>query len=49
MKVGFIGTGSMGSLLIDAFIQSGALLPEQIRVSNRSPESRCSWQNVIPV
>ncbi|QOT07842.1 late competence protein ComER [Paenibacillus sp. JNUCC32] len=38
MKVGFIGTGSMGSLLIDAFIQSGALLPEQIRVSNRSPE-----------
>lgn len=38
MKVGFIGTGSMGSLLIEAFIQSGALLPEQIRVSNRSPE-----------
>lgn len=38
MKVGFIGTGSMGSLLIDAFIRSGALLPEQIRVSNRTPE-----------
>jgi len=38
MKVGFIGTGSMGSLLIDAFIHSGALLPEQIQISNRSPE-----------
>lgn len=38
MKVGFIGTGSMGSLLIDAFIRSGALRPEQIRVSNRTPE-----------
>lgn len=36
MKVGFIGTGSMGSLLIDSFIRSGALLPEQIRVSNRT-------------
>ena len=48
MKVGFIGT-AMGSLLIDAFIQSGALLPEQIRVSNRSPEKPMHWQNVIPV
>lgn len=38
MKVGFIGTGSMGSLLIDSFIRSGALRPEQIRVSNRTPK-----------
>ena len=36
MKIGFIGTGSMGSLLIDSFIRSGALQPEQIRVSNRT-------------
>lgn len=36
MKVGFIGTGSMGSLLIEAFIQSGALNPEQILASNRT-------------
>lgn len=36
MKVGFIGTGSMGSLLIDSFIRSGALRPEQIRISNRT-------------
>ncbi len=36
MRVGFIGTGSMGSILIDSFIQSGALKPKQISASNRS-------------
>ncbi|WP_054956302.1 late competence protein ComER [Paenibacillus dakarensis] len=38
MKVGFIGTGSMGNLLIDSFIRSGALQPEQIQVSNRTQQ-----------
>ncbi|WP_028610341.1 late competence protein ComER [Paenibacillus harenae] len=36
MNVGFIGTGTMGSLLIEAFIASGALSPSQISVSNRT-------------
>jgi competence protein ComER len=36
MRVGFIGTGSMGSVLIEAFIQSGALNPEQIIITNRT-------------
>lgn len=36
MKVGFIGTGSMGSLLIDAFLSSGALEPCDVLASNRS-------------
>ncbi|WP_169082003.1 late competence protein ComER [Paenibacillus sp. PL91] len=36
MNVGFIGTGTMGSLLIEAFIASGALSPAQIAVSNRT-------------
>ena len=38
MKAGFIGTGSMGSILIEAFIHSGAFNPEQIiaRKSNNS-------------
>ncbi|QHW30482.1 late competence protein ComER [Paenibacillus rhizovicinus] len=36
MNVGFIGIGSMGSLLIDAFIGSGALKPSQITASNRT-------------
>ncbi len=36
MKVGFIGTGSMGSILIESWISSGALLPEDILASNRT-------------
>ncbi|TXK84067.1 late competence protein ComER [Paenibacillus sp. N3.4] len=36
MKAGFIGTGSMGSILIEAFIHSGAFNPEQIMASNRT-------------
>ncbi|MDQ8736748.1 late competence protein ComER [Paenibacillus sp. LHD-38] len=36
MNVGFIGTGTMGSLLIEALIASGALSPTQIAVSNRT-------------
>lgn len=36
MNVGFIGTGTMGSLLIEAFIASGALKPAQIAISNRT-------------
>lgn len=37
MQVGFIGTGSMGSILINAFISSHALLPVQIVAHNRTP------------
>lgn len=37
MNVGFIGTGTMGSLLIEALITSGALDPKQIFVTNRTP------------
>lgn len=36
MKVGFIGTGSMGSTLIEALIQSEALESEQLIASNRT-------------
>jgi len=36
MNIGFIGTGSMGSMLIEAFVQSNALLPEEIIASNRT-------------
>lgn len=38
MRVGFIGTGSMGSILLEAFIASAALSPNQITASNRSRE-----------
>ncbi|NIK77356.1 competence protein ComER [Paenibacillus castaneae] len=36
MNVGFIGTGTMGSLLIEAFIASGALSPTEVAISNRT-------------
>lgn len=36
MKVGFIGTGSMGSMLIESWIHSGALQAEEIVASNRT-------------
>ncbi|MCS7458532.1 late competence protein ComER [Paenibacillus doosanensis] len=36
MRIGFIGTGSMGSTLIEAFIQSGALNPDRIIATNRT-------------
>lgn len=36
MRVGFIGTGSMGSLLIDSFIRSGALTSDSVYANNRT-------------
>jgi competence protein ComER len=36
MKVGFIGTGSMGSILVDSLIRSGAVAPEQVTAANRT-------------
>lgn len=36
MNIGFIGTGSMGTILIDSFIRSGALAPWQMVASNRT-------------
>ncbi len=36
MNVGFIGTGTMGSLLIEALLATGALKPPQIAISNRT-------------
>ncbi|ASS66079.1 MULTISPECIES: late competence protein ComER [unclassified Paenibacillus] len=36
MKIGFIGTGSMGSLLVDSFIRSGAVEASDVVVANRT-------------
>lgn len=38
MNIGFIGTGSMGSILIESFIQTGAVRPDEIVASNRSSD-----------
>ena len=37
-KIGFIGYGSMGSMLVKGFLASGLLEPEQILVATRKPE-----------
>lgn len=38
MQVGFIGTGSMGSVLIHALVKSNAVKAEQLLIRNRTPE-----------
>ncbi|MEK4564489.1 late competence protein ComER [Alkalihalobacillus sp. FSL R5-0424] len=37
-KIGVIGTGSMGTMLVDAFLESHALLEHEITVFNRSKQ-----------
>ncbi|WNS43693.1 late competence protein ComER [Paenibacillus sp. MMS20-IR301] len=48
MKVGFIGTGSMGGLLIDAFLSSGALAPGEVLAANRSQDRLLQLQKRHP-
>lgn len=36
MKIGFIGAGSMGSLLVGAFIRAGVMQPDDVMVSSRT-------------
>ncbi|PAD66857.1 late competence protein ComER [Bacillus sp. 7586-K] len=38
MNVGFIGTGNMGRILIESFIESGAIRPSFIYMTNRTIE-----------
>ena len=37
-NVGFIGTGTMGSILIDAFLRARTFVPEQVIIHNRTPQ-----------
>ncbi|WP_281248883.1 late competence protein ComER [Bacillus alkalicellulosilyticus] len=38
MNIGVIGTGSMGTILLDSFIESTAVTPSQLFITNRSLE-----------
>lgn len=38
MKIGLIGTGSMGRTLVEAWIRSGILHPEELVIYNRTPK-----------
>lgn len=48
MKVGFIGYGSMGSMLLNQFILSGALQPDEIIVFNRTAAKLHSLRESYP-
>ncbi len=48
MNIGIIGTGSIGTVLTEAFITSSALLPENIYIYNRSPEKALQLRSSFP-
>ncbi|KEO82458.1 late competence protein ComER [Tumebacillus flagellatus] len=48
MRIGFIGTGSMGSMLIRAFVQSTLSSEIQVVACNRSPEKLAQLQTRYP-
>ncbi|MGG1573558.1 late competence protein ComER [Fictibacillus sp. NRS-1165] len=48
MKLGFIGTGNMGSILVSSFIESSAVQPSRIMVTNRTLAKAERLQSVHP-
>ncbi|HET7658491.1 MAG TPA: late competence protein ComER, partial [Bacillales bacterium] len=48
MKIGIIGTGNMGRILIEAFIDSGFIDPSDVFVTNRTKEKAERLQNNYP-
>ncbi|TYR82345.1 late competence protein ComER [Priestia megaterium] len=44
MNIGFIGTGNMGRILIDAFIESKAVHPSQVTIMNRTKQKAINIQ-----
>ncbi|MET3727727.1 competence protein ComER [Fictibacillus halophilus] len=48
MKVGIIGTGNMGSVLASSFIESSAISPSRLMVTNRTLSKAERLQNAYP-
>lgn len=48
MNVGIIGTGSMGSILVESFMKSCALEPKQLVIHNRTEEKAFRLQRKYP-
>ncbi|MGO4887257.1 late competence protein ComER [Anaerobacillus sp. MEB173] len=48
MKVGIIGTGSMGSIMISAFIDSLAVAPSKLYITNRTLDKAKQLQKEFP-
>ncbi len=48
LNAGFIGTGNMGKILIEAFIESHALKPSDIHITNRTFEKAANLRKEHP-
>ncbi len=48
MKIGIIGTGSMGSILIESFVESTAVTPSQLIITNRTIEKAQAFKERYP-
>lgn len=48
MSVGFIGTGSMGAMLVRAMVRSGRLAAKDVYAANRSPEKLLRLEGEVP-
>lgn len=48
MKIGMIGTGNMGSVLIQAFIESTAAAPSQLIITNRTKQKANKFKEEFP-
>ncbi|GIN85415.1 pyrroline-5-carboxylate reductase [Heyndrickxia sporothermodurans] len=48
MKVGIIGTGNMGSILIEAFIDGNAISPSNLNITNRTLNKAKILQHTFP-
>ncbi|TLS39337.1 late competence protein ComER [Pseudalkalibacillus caeni] len=48
MKVGVIGTGNMGSILIASFIDSLAVKPSQLKITNRTIDKAYNLKKLYP-
>ncbi|WP_077618875.1 late competence protein ComER [Bacillus sinesaloumensis] len=48
MNIGFIGTGNMGKILIESFVESLAVPPSKITITNRTIEKAIAIKNSLP-
>ncbi len=48
MKIGFIGTGSMGSMLIDTLLEAKTIKEEDIVIINRTIEKAIKLKEIYP-
>ncbi|HEX7063858.1 MAG TPA: late competence protein ComER [Bacillales bacterium] len=48
MKIGVIGTGNMGSVLIQAFIESRAVAPSNLLITNRTKQKADKFKEEFP-